>query len=231
MTVGRLIRCRCAHLSLLAAVSAFGAGCTQLLGITDITGVDGSITETTTDSGSPSDEQDSGETASDGPFADDLTDGLADNSQDGADARSCSGDLSNVHAGDFLISFTMQTDSGQTDNLIALINQRNLCTVVPFWDVELANQQIQMEISESTDQSRYSLIKTSGATLNDGKPHDVVITRTNNSVKIVVDGNVIGTHLEDQDLGALPKLSIGHDVCTGLVAFRGTITDVCVGPK
>jgi hypothetical protein len=222
---------RFAASALMAALCTFGLGCSQLLGITGITAADASPIDATGDGGSSSDT--AGNDAE--STADVSSEGIADAraSSDGetnADAISCTGDLSNVQAGDFLISFTMQTN--QPDNFVSLVNQRAVCVgLALFWDAMLEDQHITLEVSESTDQTRYTFLRSSGAALNDGNPHDVVIARTNNVVTIVIDGQPAGSKTMDQKLGSLPTLRIGQDVCAGAVNISGPITHVCVRPK
>lgn len=231
--------------ALIAAICTLGIGCSQLLGITEITAaagsVDGSITDVTKDEGVSNDtigsdafvddsaRGDAGG-ASDGSPTDDVIDGSSKDSLDGVDAASCVDGLSNVHAGDFLISFTMQTN--QTDNFIGLVNQRTVCVGLGmFWDAMLVNQHIRLEVSESMDQSRYASVVSSGAPLNDNQPHDVIITRTNDLVSMVIDGRMAGSKTMDQNLGSLTFLRIGYGVCAGVVTIKGAIRNVCVRPN
>jgi hypothetical protein len=216
---------------LIVALSTFGPGCSQLLGITGITAAaDASTNDGTGDGGSSNDTASTqADIAGDRSSTDDVADSSSSDSQNGPDATFCSGDLSNVHAGDFLISFTMQTN--QTDNFIGLANQRTVCVgVAPFWDAMLVNQHVRLELSESTDSGRYASLVSSGAPLNDDNPHVVVITRTNGVVTIVIDNRLAGSQTMDQTLGSLPALRIGNGVCPGVVTIRTTITNACVRP-
>jgi len=217
---------------LIAAICTFGPGCSQLLGITGITAApDASTNDATGDGGSSNDTAgDDRESAIDRSSEEIADAGSSDDGQINADANSCTGDLSNVQAGDFLIAFTMQTN--QSDNFISLVNQRSICVgLALFWDAMLDNQHVTLELSESMDQARYSFLKSSGAALNDNKPHDVIITRTNDVVTIVIDGQPAGSKTMDQNLGPLPRLRIGQDVCAGAVNISETITKVCVRPQ
>ena len=169
---------------------------------------------------------DDADSASDRSSSDSATDGSSSDSQNGPDAPSCSSGLSDVHTGDFLISFTMQT--GQPDNYIGLVDQRTICVNGLFWDAWLVAHQVRLELS---DNSRYAALSTSGAPLNDNNPHDVVITRTNGVVTILTDGALAGSQTMDQNLGSLPPLLIGNARCPGVVAISHAITNVCVRPN
>jgi hypothetical protein len=229
--------------ALIAAMATFGAGCAQLLGYTDITAADGSIEDTTSDigllqdtagsqgdaAGNEVDAGDAADMASDRSVTDAVADVDSQDSQDGADATSCSAGLSNVHTGDFLISFTMQTD--QPDNFIGLVDQRANCVYGLFGDAWLVNQHVRLELSDSTDGSRYASLSGTGAALNDNKPHDVVITRTKSVVTMVIDGGLVGSKTMDQNLGSLPPLLIGSGRCPGVAAIKNTITNACVRPN
>ncbi len=195
----------------LGLLTTAGSGCVQLLGITDITADivgDGSVD----DSGS--------------------SDVASETGPDNPDAAACPGDLSNVRTGDFTIAFRMQTN--QPDKIVALINQRYVCAQTIFWDVQLVNQQIYFELSDSSGEGGYLFINTSSPALNDDRPHDVLITRTNSVVQIVVDGKGVGTRTAGQDLGGLAPLRVGDDVCVGgdgTVKLLGTVTNICVRPN
>lgn len=236
-------RLRFAVPALVALIGTFGPGCSQLLGITDITAADGAIEDTTGDGGEDTAGDvadtagdmvdaagDAMDAASDRAAMDSVADRSSSDSQDGPDAMSCSGDLSNVHAGDFLISFTMQTN--QADNFIGLVNQRTVCVGLGlFWDAMLVNQHIRLELSESMDGSRYATLVSSGVALNDNTPHDVVITRTSGVVNMLVDGRLAGSKTMDQNLGPLPMLRIGKGACPGVATILDAITNVCVRPN
>ncbi|HXI58020.1 MAG TPA: laminin G domain-containing protein [Polyangia bacterium] len=234
--------------ALIAAIGTFGNGCAQLLGYTDITAADsGGQTGTGGGDTGPAGTGGqggaspmgtgggSGGTAvidaggSDGSSPDSVIDGSSNDSQDGADAASCSAGLSNVHTGDFLISFTMQTD--QPDNFIGLADQRSICVGGLFWDAWLVNQHVRLEVSESSDNSRYASLSSTGAALNDNNPHVVVITRTKSVVTMVIDGVPVGSKTMDENLGSLPPLLIGSGRCPGVAAIKHTITNVCVRPN
>jgi hypothetical protein len=240
--------------ALIAAMGTFGTGCAQIVGFTEITAADGSIEDTTSedatsdggisndivgndasgndtgiDRGSVPDAGSDVDSATDGSSTDSVIDGSPRDIQNGPDAFSCSGGLSNVHTGDFLISFTMQTN--QPDNYIGLVDQRTICVNGLFWDAWLVDQHVRLELSESTDGSRYSALVSSGPPLNDNNPHDVVITRTNAVVKIVIDGLLAGSQTMNQNLGSLPPLLIGNARCLGVAAIRQAITNVCVRPN
>jgi hypothetical protein len=237
--------------ALIAAMGTIGIGCAQLVGFTEITAADGSVEDTTSDDttrdSAPSNDIDGNDTsgndtgidrgsmpdagsdvdsATDGSSTDSVIDGSPSDIQNGPDAFSCSAGLSNVHTGDFLISFTMQTN--QSDNFIGLVDQRTICVNGLFWDAWLVDQHVRLELS---DNSRYASLVTKGVPLNDNNPHDVLITRTNGVVTIVVDGALAGSQTMDQNLGSLPPLLIGNGRCPGVVAIRQAITNACVRPN
>ena len=226
---------RFAASALIAAICTFGVGCSQLLGITDITAAaDASIKDNTGAGGSSNGTAGSdADNGSDGPSTDIVGDRSFNDGETNADAPTCSGDLSNIGTGGFLISFTLRTN--QTNNDIALLNQRSECTVVMYWDVRLYMHQIYLELSESTSASGYTRINSSGPPLNDNNPHDVVITRTNDAVQIVIDGTVASSGTAAQSLAVLPALKTGTDVCVGsdgtVALATGGITNVCVRPN
>ncbi|HEY2899733.1 MAG TPA: LamG domain-containing protein [Polyangia bacterium] len=241
-----IVSMRFAITALIAVMGTFSTGCAQLVGFTDITAADGSIEDTTSDdlstdigsidayvndsgidNGVANDAGVDADSASDGSSTDNVIDTSPGDIQNDADAPSCSGGLSNVHTGDFLISFTMQTN--QPDNFIGLVDQRTVCVGAGlFWDAWLVGQHVRLELSES---SQYASLSSTGAALNDNNPHDIVITRTNGMVTIMVDGGLAGSKTMDQNLGSLPPLLIGDGRCQGVVAISPAITNACVGPN
>ncbi len=155
-----------------------------------------------------------------------MTDALAD-----GEASRCPQDLSYIRNAGFNIAFTLLTS--QPDNVIALVNQRPVCTVGIFWDVRLVSGQIYVEIG---DIDRGLVVFTSsGKPLNDGAPHDIVVNRKNGLAQILIDGVASGSSMSYQSFdGALPPLQVGTDVCLGVngtTMLSGTITNLCIGPQ
>jgi len=59
----------------------------------------------------------------------------------------------------------------------------------------------------------------------------VLITRTNDAVKIVIDGRLAGSQTMNQNLGSLPPLRTGTGACPGVVTIGETIANACVRPN
>jgi hypothetical protein len=193
------------------------SGCTQLLGIADIKA---------DEDGTMSDGGDARRPGADVPPA--GADGGS--SSEGGDGGACLNDLSFAYTGGFYISFTLQTR--QPDGVIALLNQRELCTVGTFWDLQLVNQGLYFEMADPVTGVANAISK--GSPLNDDVPHDIVITRDNAGlVQLKIDGRIAGLATLHQTLGMkLPMLRIGTSVCVGEdpnVDFHGTLSNVCVG--
>jgi hypothetical protein len=185
---------------------AMTSGCTQLLGIAELSAGQNNAVDAMP-----------GSETNDGP------------SQDGADGAACLNDLSFAYAGGFSISFTLQTR--QPDGVIALLNQREQCTIGIFWDLQLVNQALYFEIGDLVLGDAF--VFSNGAPLNDDRPHDIVITRDKTGVvQLKIDGRLAGMATLHQTLGMkLPMLRIGTSVCVGEdpnVDFHGTLSNVCV---
>ncbi|MEA2698495.1 MAG: Laminin domain [Myxococcales bacterium] len=193
------------------------SGCTQLLGIGELSaGEDGA-------------RPDGGDDRSPGV---DVPPAGADggSSSDGGDAGACLNDLSFAYAGGFYISFALQTR--QPDGVIALLNQREQCTIGTFWDLQLVNQALYFEIADPV--TGVATATSKGTPLNDDVPHDIVITRDKTGlVQLKIDGKISGMATLHQTLGMkLPMLRIGTSVCVGEdpnVDFHGTLSNVCLG--
>ncbi|HEX3695564.1 MAG TPA: LamG domain-containing protein [Polyangia bacterium] len=200
------------------------SGCTQLLGIADISAVDGAANVM------------SGPDASDdgSPVVDVQPAGPDGGSPaDGADATVCGTDLSNAGTTGFYISFAMQTT--QTDGVIALLNQRDQaqCNLGNFWDLQLVNHKLYFEISDSSGDA---IISGQTAPLNDNVLYDIVVSReATGLVKLMINNVLAGSAVLHHALGLLPTLRIGTTVCAGEVpsvdfqGTKGTISNVCLG--
>jgi len=153
-----------------------------------------------------------------------------------ADAPStCTGDLSGIGAGDFRISFTLQTT--QQDGSFALLNQRSACSAGDFWDIRIQNGTLVVETDALTDAAPDDAQLYGCATINDGKARAVVVQRAGGLLSAYVDGGLDNTSVPSTaSFGALVARSTGTDSCVGVdgtTAFdgtRGSITNVCVSP-
>jgi hypothetical protein len=144
-----------------------------------------------------------------------------------ADAPVCSGDLSNIGSGDFRVSFVITTTQTQ---FAALVNQRAVCAHAVFWDVRMTTGGLLAV--ETDDDTNYTPLTSSGAKVNDGRPHDVLVQRAAGTLTVYVDGVASGAAPSIASFGQLPPLRSGADACTaaidGTMTFTGTLTDLCV---
>ena len=140
----------------------------------------------------------------------------------------CTGDLSGVGAGDFLVSLSVTTRQA---GLVALVNQREQCTPSVFWDVRMEDGLLFVEVD---DVAHYTAIHTTGAAINDGSPHAVAVRRIAGVLTVSVDGVGASPQASLASLGALAPLATGTDPCVtssdGTVAIAGQIAAVCVAP-
>jgi hypothetical protein len=230
------------------AVLALSGGCVS----SDATGPgDASVPETATSSGdggsvpdvvSGGDASDGGSDASGGDASDGGSDagGDADDggSEDGdADAAACTQDLSNIGTGDFRIAFRIQATAVAT--VSAVVSQRGACSAGIYWSIRMyPNGTLVVETDNNTERPGGYYNYPGTIAVNDGAPHDVVVTRTSGNLAIRVDGVLDQTDAgatSTSSLGALSILRIGTDVCVGgggdgTTALNGTVTNVCVGP-
>ena len=202
-----------ALLALFAALLwVTGLGCGQVSGIADITAAADASADAPADAAWDLEPVDA-------PPRDATSD---------TDATACSGrDLSNVGAGDFVVSFTLQTV--QKDQVIALVNQRLLCGNGVFWDVRLVSGLVYLEIADI--EHGLTFLMSQGQTLFDGKPHAIVVSRNSGTARIDVDGAPSGSIATPQSMTQLPPLKVGTDVCLGVngtVALQGSLTSLCV---
>lgn len=133
----------------------------------------------------------------------------------------CGMSLSSVGTGDFAVAFRVTT---RTATASALLFQRAACTSGDFWDVQIsAEGYIKLKINDA----RMLTGLTGTATLNDGRPHAVLLRRAALGLSLWVDGVTAGGAYAPQNLGPLPPLGIATgDPCTG--PLDGTITDICL---
>jgi hypothetical protein len=154
-------------------------------------------------------------------------------STDGArDGPACKGDLSNIGAGDFHVTLTVTT--AQTDNLVALVNQRGHCGPGLFWDIRMNGGRLYIETDDVTS---YTAYVSTGPKVNDGRPHGIVLRRAAGRLDVSVDGALTGSGASRTSLGLLAPARIGTDICDGQLepngvdrttALVGTIANLCV---
>jgi hypothetical protein len=158
----------------------------------------------------------------DGPF-DSMESGASDVVQD---AQKCTGTLSNIGIADFRISFTLTTiQSG----LVALVNQRGACGFGVFWDLRMSGGFIFVEL----DDTSYTSFTTVGARVNDGLPHEVMVSRSAETVVASIDGVASASSSAPESFGNLTPVTSGKDPCIGYpndstVALVGTMSNLCV---
>ncbi len=148
-------------------------------------------------------------------------------SEAGRDASACTGDLSNVGTGDFHISATITTVQG---GRVALANQRSACNFGVFWDIRIQNGLL---FIETDDNVHYTNLVSTGKTVNDGQPHDLLVKRAAGTLTAYVDGVASGSLSSAASLASLPPLVSRMDPCIGnpndaTVTFVGTIANLCV---
>ena len=146
---------------------------------------------------------------------------------------SCAGgtnDLSNLGAGNFIVSFHIVTTQR---GWVALVNQRPTCSYGAFWDIrESATGKIAVEI-DGSDPASYETLESTRA-INDGAPHDVVVARVAGKLSIRIDGIAAGMSVSSSPLGPLPPLRLGSDVCGAAdtpptLPFAGTtLSGLCI---
>jgi hypothetical protein len=142
---------------------------------------------------------------------------------------SCTGDLSNIGTGDFRIAFSLSSTLASS---AAILNQRSVCGHGVFWDVRLGGTNGSAIRVETDDGTNYTDLNSVGTAVNDGKTHNVVVTRVAGTLAIAIDGAASGSSASNSALGQLALLVTGTDVCVGqlgCVAFAGTLSNVCVG--
>jgi hypothetical protein len=245
-------RALCARVAALMVVAttlgALGGGCSQLLGITNITAAPDSGTDAA-DGGAdaardtPAEPRDASSPldvpTAETPPVDGSPPDVPDASpkEAGVDAAPCTQDLSGIKNGGFYISFTLQTT--QTNDVVALVSQRDVCSNGIFWELELVNQQLYLEVSDR--QMGSTILRSStGMPLNDGQSHAIVVSRVDGRVQLTVDGVPSRSAMANQSFGdgELGPLRSGTSVCpesgTGTAPLDrqiGSITNLCVRPQ
>jgi hypothetical protein len=161
----------------------------------------------------------------------DVRDDAGDSSPDASnadvepiDAPTCTGDLSNIGAADFHISFTLSTN--QAGNVV-LAEQRATCGHGVFWDIHMISGAIAVE---TDDRIRYTVLNATG-TVNDGLPHAIVVARVSGTLSVTIDNAASGDAACTSVFGSLAGLEVGTSPCVGIGGFApliGLITDMCV---
>jgi hypothetical protein len=159
----------------------------------------------------------------------------ADATGDAATCPNGIGSLSNVGTRDFHVSFRIvATQTGW----VALVNQRSACLYGFFWDIRQcapgkdgcpAADVLFVETDNGDSASHQSLFST--GTVNDGKPHDVVLVRAAGMLTIRIDSTPSGAIASVASFGnAMPPVEIGQDPCIGdpTVALTGTLSNLCI---
>jgi hypothetical protein len=162
-----------------------------------------------------------------------LDEALPEASTDGApDAPACREDLSNIGTGDFHVALTLTTT--QTDNLVALVNQRGTCGPSLFWDIRMDGGLLYVE---TDDVAHYTPFVSTGTKVNDGMPHAILLQRVAGQLEVLVDGAPSGSQPSATSFGALPPVRVKTDICDGQLEpngvdrtapLVGTISDLCV---
>jgi hypothetical protein len=145
---------------------------------------------------------------------------------DGADAPSCTNDLSNIGTADFTITMVVTTTQTGT---VAVANQRAVCNGSAFWDVHLQDGAVQAETDDGM--MHHATENTTGPLVNDGNPHSVVVQRKNEMLSVYIDGTAAGATTSTSAFGMLPQLEWGTSPCvghTGYFSLVGSVTDRCV---
>jgi hypothetical protein len=97
-----------------------------------------------------------------------------------------------------------------------------------FWDVRVSKGKI---LVETDDSASYATFTSAFMSVNDGHAHAILVMRTAGVITISIDGAASGSLPSSSKLGQLPALTVGTDVCDGVVGqtpFGGTITHVCI---
>jgi hypothetical protein len=180
------------------------------------------------DPDAPGDERVAGDGGPSGAGGDAQTDAAGDAGESSApDApSSCLTTLSGAGTGDFSIAFTIATT---TTLQMAIANQREGCADgSSFWDV-IVDSSGGVVVTMNDGTASHLVTLEAGNSVNDGKPHAVLITRKSGRLVYERDGVVGSAYVEDLvDLANLPPLTVGSDACPGTVPTIGTLSDLCI---
>jgi hypothetical protein len=190
--------------------------------------------DTAVDGASEAGRVDGADASGDVAAGDDAADATSNDARDAApdvsgpdasDAAICTNDLSNIGAADFRIAFTITT---RATALSALLNQRPVCNHGDFWDVRLSPDGT---LAVETDDGTHYTPLFSTLSVNDGNPHNVMVSRVSGTLSIVIDGSGAGSAASTSSFGSLAALRSGTDVCDGLdptVVLVGMVSNVCI---
>jgi hypothetical protein len=138
----------------------------------------------------------------------------------------CTNDLSNVHAADFHIAFSLKTTQTGT---VSLVDQRGVCgRSGVYWDVRLYTGHVRVETYDGTNLLD---LTSTGPAVDDGHVHAIMVQRTAGKVAISIDGTAAGSLAMAASFGTLPALKSGTDICdghSGQVALTGMLTGLCI---
>lgn len=142
-------------------------------------------------------------------------------------ARTCGSTLAGVGDGDFTIRFRITTSARVASTILF---QRSVCDAsTDFWDIQMVpDGAVQAIVGQAA--VSYS-VATSASTVNDGKPHDVLVWRVARTLSITVDGAQPASSPAAEVLGALPPLGVSAgNPCEGggLHPLVGAVDEVCV---
>jgi hypothetical protein len=226
----------------LIAVSivAFPAACQAVTGNFSVVASDGGADSAASGGDAASDQVESASDAMtdvveagtlDAPGADAPSDVLVDAVTEAEAGPVCLTDLSNVGTGDFQIAFTLTTTAGSVD--MALLNQRIGCDeTTTWWDVSyIPSTSTTGGLAVATDDGTHYVIaeQATGAPVDDGKPHHIVVARVGGQLGFSIDGvTATGPIADPYSFDAMPPLRVGTDDCPGFEATVGTITEVCL---
>lgn len=152
----------------------------------------------------------------------------ADLSSDAGDGgRACLSTLAGVGEGDFSITFTITTVFADP---MAIASQRVGCADgSSFWDLELSSSGGVVFTANDGASSQPPVSLEAGNSVNDGKPHAVLITRRAGELHYERDGVTGSATIADPvAFDALPALVVGSDACPGVSPTVGMVSDLCL---
>jgi len=151
-----------------------------------------------------------------------------------SDGSACVDTLSNIGAGDFHIRLVVTTTE---TGLIALVDQRAICSLGMFWDLRAYPDHLVFETDDGLQVTgHYTHFDVTNTHINDGQPHCLVAQRVGRSVTVFVDGVPSGSVPSLSVFGQLPPLMKGRDPCEGspdagkdgTKPFVGVMANLCI---
>ncbi len=137
----------------------------------------------------------------------------------------CLSSLSGIGTADFRIAFTLTTTAAGD---VALVNQRSGCDMTStWWEVNMQGGDV--GAATNAGSGEYASVGLS-STVNDGRPHRIVVGRTGGQLWYSIDSVRAAQVTPDAwALGTFPALSVGADECPGYVSLdRSELTDLCM---